>query len=270
LIAARLVSGIFAEFDPIQKVVPAPLFTFYIGHWPIVVTNHMFSVAAVMVLLLAIIPFAAKSKGLVPTGLRNLVESVCVFLREEMAKPVLGADTDRYISFIWTMFFFVLGLNLLKMIPTESIFFLITGKENSFGGPATADIWITGAMAVVTFFTTHILGIREQGLWRYIVNLAPPVPWWLMPLIYFLEIISALVRPFTLAIRLFANMLAGHMVIATFIGLIFVFKSYAVAGASILSIVLLSLLELLVAFIQAYIFTLLSTQYIGFSVSSEH
>lgn len=270
MIAARLVSGIFAEFDPLRQVMPAPLFTFHIGNWLIVVNNHMFAVAAAMLLLLAVIPFAAKSKGLVPTGLHNLVESVCVFLREELARPILNDHTDKYIGFIWTVFFFILCLNLLKMIPTESIIFLMTGKENHFGGPATADIWITGAMAVVAFFTTHISGIREQGLWRYIVNLAPPVPVWIMPLIYFLEIVSTLVRPFTLAIRLFANMLAGHMVLATFIGLIFVFKNYGVAGASILSAVLLSMLELLVAFIQAYIFTLLSAQYIGFSILPEH
>jgi F-type H+-transporting ATPase subunit a len=270
LIAARLVSGIFAEFDPLQQVVPAPLFTFYIGHWPIVVNNHMFAVAAATVLLLIVIPLAAKSKGLTPTGLHNLVESVCVFLREELARPILKDHTDRYIGFIWTVFFFILCLNLLGMVPTEKIIFLMTGKENHFGGSATANIWITGAMAFVAFFMTHISGIREQGFGRYIVNLAPPVPWWLMPIIYFLEIVSALVRPFTLAIRLFANMVAGHIMLAVFIGLISVFKSYGATGVSILSAVALSVLELLVAFIQAYIFTFLSALYISFSVSSEY
>jgi F-type H+-transporting ATPase subunit a len=193
-----------------------------------------------------------------------------VFLREELARPILKNHTDEYIGFIWTVFFFILSLNLLGMIPSEKIIFLLTGKENRFGGSATADIWITGAMAVVAFFMAHISGIREQGLRRYIINLAPPVPWWLMPLIYFLEIESALVKPFTLAIRLFANIVAGHILIATFIGLISVLKNYGAAGVSIPSAVLLSVLELLVAFIQAYVFTLLSALYISFSISPEH
>jgi F-type H+-transporting ATPase subunit a len=147
------------------------------------------------------------------------------------------------------------------MVPTEQIIFLLTGKETHIGGPATANIWVTGAMAVVAFFMIHIYGIKEQGLWGYIVNFAPPVPWWLKPLMYFLEIISSFVRPFTLAIRLFANIVAGHMVLATFLGLIV---------ASVAGVVAISFIELLVAFLQAYVFTLLSTLYIGLSTAPEH
>jgi F-type H+-transporting ATPase subunit a len=259
-----------AEFNPLQPVVPVPLFTFAVGSWQVVVSNHMFMVAMAALVLLILIPFSARSKGLVPKGLRNLIESVCVYLRDEMAKPVMGENTDRYIGFVWTVFFFILTLNLLGMVPTEKIIVLLTGKENSLGGPATANIWITGAMAVVAFCMTHIAGVREQGLWRYIVNFVPPVPWWMLPMVYFLEIISALVRPFALAIRLFANIIAGHILLATFIGLILVFKNYGAAAASILGAVALSVLELLVAFIQAYIFAFLSTIYIGSSITAEH
>jgi F-type H+-transporting ATPase subunit a len=156
------------------------------------------------------------------------------------------------------------------MVPIEQTIVLLTGKENRFGGPATANIYVTGAMAVIAFFMTHISGIKEQGLWRYIVNFTPPVPWWLKPLIYCLEIISSFVRPFTLAIRLFANMLAGHLVLAIFLGLVMIFKNYGAAVASVLGVVALSFIELLVAFIQAYVFTLLSTLYIGISTSPEH
>jgi F-type H+-transporting ATPase subunit a len=261
---------VLAEFNPLQPVVPVPLFTFSVGSWHVVVSNHMFAVGVTMLLLLIAIPLSARSKNLIPKGFRNLVESVCVFLREEVAKPIMGEHTDRYINFIWTVFFFILTLNLFGMVPTEKIIVLLTGKENSLGGPATANIWITGAMAVVAFFMTHISGVREQGLWRYIVNFVPPVPWWLLPLMYFLEIISALVRPFALAVRLFANIIAGHILLATFISLIFVFKNYGVAAVSILGAVALSLMELLVAFIQAYIFTFLTTIYIGSSITAEH
>jgi len=223
-----------------------------------------------MLMLLIFMPLVSRSKGMVPKGAKNLIESICMFLREEMVRPVLGENTDRYIGFIWTLFFFILSLNLLGMIPIEKIIMLLTGKENHFGGAATANIWITGTMAIVTFFMTHIAGIRKQGLWHYIVNLAPPAPWWIMPLIYFLEIISAIVRPFTLAVRLFANMIAGHIILAAILGLILLFKSYGAAVAVLLGNLALSFLELLVALIQAYIFTLLSTLYISFSVSSEH
>jgi F-type H+-transporting ATPase subunit a len=156
------------------------------------------------------------------------------------------------------------------MIPSEKIITLITGKKNHFGGPATANIWITGAMATVAFIMAHASGIREQGLLRYLKNIAPPVPWVIMPFIYALEIISMFVKPFTLAVRLFANIVAGHMIIATFIGLIFIFKNYGVAAASVAGVVVLSILDLLVAFIQAYIFTLLSALYIGSSIAPEH
>jgi F-type H+-transporting ATPase subunit a len=270
LIVTRLVTGILADFDPLRQVMPVPLFTFYIGHWSIVVSNHMFMVSLGMLMLLIFMPLVSRSKGMVPKGAKNLVESICLFLREEMARPVLGENTDRYIGFIWTLFFFILSLNLLGMVPFEKIVMLLTGKENHFGGAATANIWITGTMAIVTFFMTHIAGIRRQGFRRYIVNFAPPVPLWIMPLIYLLEIIAALVRPFTLAVRLFANMVAGHIVLAAILGLILLFKSYGAAIPVLLGDVALSFLELLVALIQAYIFTLLSTLYISFSVSSEH
>jgi F-type H+-transporting ATPase subunit a len=270
LIITRLASGSLADIDPLEPVVPAQLFTFYIGHWHVVISNQMFMIFLGTVLLLIFVPLASRSKGMVPTKARNLIESVCLFLREEMARPVLGENTDRYIGFIWTLFFFILTLNLLGMIPIEKIIMLLTGKENHFGGAATANIWVTGTMAIVTFFVTHIAGIRKQGLWHYIVNLAPPVPWWIIPLVYFLEIVSAIVRPFTLAVRLFANMIAGHITLAMIIGLIFIFKRYEVAIAVLLGNLALSLLELLVALIQAFIFTVLSTIYISFSISPEH
>jgi F-type H+-transporting ATPase subunit a len=270
LIITGLNNGILADFNPLLPVVSVPLFTFSIGHWHIAVSNHMFMVSVSMLVLLVFIPLVSRSKGMVPKGLQNLLESICSFLREEMVRPVLGKNTDQYIGFIWTLFFFILSLNLLGMVPLEQIIVLLTGKESHLGGAATANIWITGMMAIVTFFMTHIAGIREQGFWRYIVNFAPPAPWWIMPFVYLLEIISAFIRPFTLAIRLFANMIAGHIILATILGLILLFKSYGATIAALLGNLALSFLELLVALVQAYIFAVLSTIYIGFSVSSEH
>jgi F-type H+-transporting ATPase subunit a len=231
----------------------------------------MFMVAVAALLLLVGIPLAVRqNRNMAPRGMRNLLESICVFLREEVARPILKGHTDKYIGFVWTVFFFILMLNLLGMIPTDKIITLLTGKENHIGGAATANIWITAAVAAVAFFMIHLIGIKEQGLWRYMVNLAPPVPWWLVPLIYPLEIATSFIRPFTLAIRLFANIIAGHMILATFLGMVLIFKNYGVAVASVLGVVALSLIDLLVAFIQAYIFAFLCTLYIGFAVESEH
>ena len=192
----------------------------------------MFMIAVAMLLLLFVIPVIVRSRKIIPTGLYNLIESVCVFLREELAKPILGEFTDKFISFVWTLFFFVLTLNLLGMVPLEKIITLITGKSNYFGGAATANIWITGSLAVVTFFTTIIAGIKTKGFVAYLVGLAPPVPWWISPFIYILELVTLFIRPLTLAIRLFANIMAGHLLLGTFIGMILIFKNYYVAAAS--------------------------------------
>jgi len=259
-----------ADLNPLEPITAAPLFTIHLGSWAVVVSNHAAMVCAAAVILLVGIPLAARSRKLVPRGWQNLVESVCVFLREQMARPLLGEHTDRYIGFLWTAFFFILTLNLVAMVPTEKIISLVTGRHSHFGGPATANIWITGALAVVSFFMTHAYGIRRHGLVGYLVHLAPPAPGWLMPLIYPLELLGVFVRPFSLAIRLFANIVAGHMVLGTILGLVFIFKNLGVASVSVVACVALSFLELLVAFIQAYVFTFLSALYIALATSSEH
>ncbi|OQA01702.1 MAG: ATP synthase subunit a [Planctomycetes bacterium ADurb.Bin401] len=261
---------VLSEFNPLNPVVTHKLFEFTVGNYNIPVSNHMIMIAAAFVLLLVLIPISARSKRLAPKGLQNMIEAVCVYLREEVARPALHEHTDRFIGFIWTLFFFILTLNLLAMIPTEAIIHLITKKPNHFGGPATANIWITGGLAVVTFFITHIAGIKQQGIVHYIKNFTPPVPKAIWPFIFALELVTAFVRPFALAMRLFANMVAGHTLIATLLGLIIVFKNIAVGGVAVGAIVGISFLELLVAFLQAYIFTLLSTLFISFSIIPEH
>ena len=268
--ALALQACVLAEFNPLEPSQSVPIFTVSVGQLNVSLSNHMFVVGVAAILLLVAIPLASKPRILIPKGLQNLVEMICVFLREEVARPLMREHTDHYIGFVWTVFFFVLSLNLLAMVPSEKIVTLLTGKQSHFGGPATANIWVTGALATVTFFTVHICGIKRQGFRHYIVNLAPRAPWWIMPLLYVMEVITAFVRPLTLAVRLFANIVAGHILVATFLGLILIFKNYGVAAASVLAVVAVSFLELLVAFIQAFIFTFLSALYISFSVSSEH
>jgi F-type H+-transporting ATPase subunit a len=261
---------VLGEFSPLKPIVPVKLFDLTIGPYTVPVSNHMFTIALAFVILIILLPIAVYPKRLAPKGLQNLVEAICVFLREEVARPALHEHTDRFIGFIWTMFFFILTLNLLGLIPTEAIIHVATHKENHFGGPATANIWITGGLAAVTFIVTHLAGIRQQGLLHYIKTFIPPVPWFMVPFMYFLELITAFVRPFALAVRLFANIVGGHTIIATLVGLILIFKNYMIASVSVGAIVGMSFLELLVAFLQAYIFTILSTLFISFSIAPEH
>jgi len=261
---------VLAELNPLRPVIAAPLFRFSIGGYEVVFSNHMLMITVAAVVLLIIIPLGISRRSLTPRGWQNFVESLCVYLRDEVARPILGHNTDRFIFFVWTIFFFILTMNLLGLVPTESAYYLITGREERLGGGATANIWVTGTLAMVTFVITHVVGIKEYGLLKYLSMLAPKVPWPILPLIYVLEILSALVRPFALAVRLFANMLAGHIVLATFVGLILVFKNWFIAAGSVGAIIAMSCLELLIAFVQAYIFTLLSALFISLALESEH
>jgi F-type H+-transporting ATPase subunit a len=268
--ALVLQADVLAEFNPLRPVQSVPVFTIGFGQWHFTFSNHMLMVSVAAVFLLIAAPLAAKPRIMIPRGLQNIVEVICLFLREEVAKPILHEYTDRFIGFVWTIFFFILSLNLLAMVPSEKIVTLLTGKDSYLGGPATANIWITGALATVTFFVTHTCGIKRQGYRRYFVNLVPRGPWWVMPILVVSEITTTFIRPLTLAIRLFANIVSGHILMATFVGLILIFKNYGVAATSIFAVVALSFLELLMAFVQAFIFTLLSALYISFALLAEH
>jgi F-type H+-transporting ATPase subunit a len=262
---------ILALEDPLSHVVPHELFVIPIGGG-ISFSNHMLMLLVAAVLMMIILPLAVRRKGLAAGGRLGLFfEMICVYLREEVARPVLGEDTDRFIKFLWTIFFFILFCNLLGMIPSDSIiYFLSFGKLKHIGGAATADIWVTGSLAVLSFLMIHVSGVRKQGLWRYVKNFIPSVPWPLVPVMYVLEFMSALIKPFALAVRLFANILAGHAVLGAFLILIMMSRSYLIGGVTILGCVAFSLLEIFVAFLQAYIFMFLTTMFISAAVHPEH
>ena len=235
-------------------------------------TNHMLMMFAAGGLMLWLFPKLAAQKGMVPTGLRNMVEAVCVFLREDMARPVLGQNTDKFIPYIWNLFFFILFMNLLGMIPFDAVISLLTfGKlKVHLGGTATSNIWVTGGLAFLSFVMIHVNGVRENGALHYLKSFVPPVPVALVPFIFLLEIISAIIKPCALAIRLFANMVAGHTILAVLTGLGVASGSFLIGGTTIVASTLFSLLELLVAFIQAYIFTFLTVMFLGAALHPEH
>ncbi|MGH2671315.1 MAG: F0F1 ATP synthase subunit A, partial [bacterium] len=164
--------------------------------------------------------------------------------------PVMGAERGRtFLPFFLSIFFFVLACNLIGLLP--------------HGATPTANIFVTGALAAITLFAMPVCGMVAQGPVAYWKNLVPHgVPAVLWPLMFLLEAIGLLTRPFALMVRLFANMTAGHIVVLAFIGMIFTFKSLA-SGAPFLMAVAIMMLEIFIAFLQAFIFTLLSTVFIG-------
>ncbi len=259
---------ILASDDPLEHVVQHDLFTVHIGQG-FAFSNHMLMVLLASLILVVVFPLVLRRKSTVPSGLANFIESICVYLREEMVYPALGEQTDRFVKYIWTLFFFILTCNLLGLMPLDSIVFVIT-RKSFIGGTATANIWITASLAIVSFLVTHVTGIIHQGPIHYLKNFIPPVPWPMIPFMYVLEIMGAIIKPFSLAIRLFANMLAGHTVLGALIMIAMASHNYGVTAMTLLSCAAFSLLELFVAFLQAYIFAFLTTIYIASAIHPEH
>jgi F-type H+-transporting ATPase subunit a len=202
-----------------------------------------------------------------PHGLQNLLEPVILFVRDDVAKSSIGEKNyEKYLPYLLTIFFFILFNNLLGIIP------IFPGGAN-----VTGNIAVTGVMAAFTLIITTISGNKHY--WVDIIN-TPGVPWWLklpLPLMPIVEFTGIITKPFVLMVRLFANMTAGHIIILGFISIIFIFGQLSTAlgiGVGIptlLFMVFMDLLEILVAFIQAYVFTLLSALYFGLATSEpEH
>ena len=229
--------------------------------------------AAIMiaVVLLIVIVFVAragykKRPNQAPKGIQSLVEMLVVFVRDSIVRPMIGEKHyQRYLPYLLTLFFFIFFCNILGLIP----FF-------PAGANVTGNIAVTAILAVITFLITNISGNRHY--WVDIFN-TPGVPAWLkiFPLMPVVELVGIFTKPFALMIRLFANMTAGHIVILGFMVIIFIMSNLfgtAVGGAvSVVSIffsVFISLLECLVAYIQAFVFTMLSALYIGMAVSEPH
>lgn len=199
-----------------------------------------------------------------PKGLQNALEVFILFVRDDIALPLIGKNYARYMPYLLTVFFFIWLNNIMGLIP------VLPGGAN-----VTGNIAVTMALALLTFVITLFSG--NKSYWLHIFN-TPGVPWWLkvpVPLMPIVELVGVFTKPIVLMIRLFANILAGHIVMLGFISLIFTFGAiYPVLGlaASPLSVVFaifMTFLELLVGFIQAYVFTLLSALYFGMAVE-EH
>jgi F-type H+-transporting ATPase subunit a len=219
-----------------------------------------------------------RGKGverMVTSGFAGVLEVICQYLRKEVAEPALGEHTDRFIKYVWSVFFFVLTMNLLGLVPLGSITPLAS-EGLHIGGTATSNIWVTGTMAVTTLVMMVVNGIRLAGFKHFFEHLCPG-PLWLAPLLIPVELIGMLAKTFALAVRLFANMIAGHVLLAVLVGFILSAGSSAGAGMGlavavpvVLGSIGISMLEIFVAFLQAFIFTFLTTLFIGMMVTVDH
>lgn len=232
------------------------------------ITKNVVSIFICVILLCVVFITIArryrKNPG-APKGLQSWLEPLILFVRDDIAKPAIGEKKyEKYMVFLLTVFFFIFFSNLMGLIP------LMPGGAN-----VTGNIAVTLVLALFTFVITTFSG--NMNYWKHIVN-APGVPWWLkipLPLMPVVELIGVITKPFVLMVRLFANIMAGHIVALGFISLIFIFSAMSPWGASvsivsIIFYVFMGLLELLVAFIQAYVFTLLSALYFGMATEEHH
>jgi F-type H+-transporting ATPase subunit a len=268
-----------AAASPLEHVVDHPIIQTS-GGW-YVLTNHMimmFIAAGLMLLIFPAITRRYRSGELVPTGTRNFFEAILLYVRNDIAKPVLGDETDRFIPYLWTLFFFILFNNLLGLLPLDVITGRWLGLNHGHGiyGTATANLAVTGVLAVFSFILWNISGMRANGVGKWAHHFLGGAPWYMAPVMVPVEILGMFVKPFALAIRLMANMTAGHVLVAVLIGLsAVVWRLGTAGGATINTIIVLGttaimLLELFVAFLQAYIFTFLTTLFIGQMVVHEH
>ena len=232
--------------------------------------TFMFLLGGVLTLLFFWSYSRKAGKQVVPSRWGNLVESVFGFVRDQMTRPFMGQHGDRYVPVITAFFVYILITNLLGLVP----FFEFLGHGSNTG---TGQLAITGGLALCSFVFYHGCGIKEQGgFWTYFKNLFPRVPLFILPLIFFVELSAHVVRPCALALRLFANMLAGHIMMAVILGFTSVFTQEfvmgggAIAVTSFLAVTALTFLELLVAVIQAFVFAFLTTVFLAGAVHPEH
>jgi len=230
------------------------------------VTAMLISMILISILFISIGKAYSKRKGKAPKGMQSLLEPLILFIRDDVAKPSIGEKKyEKYLPFLLTLFFFIFFNNLLGLVP------FFPGGAN-----LTGNIAVTGVMAVFTFIITTVSG--NKNYWIHIFN-TPGVPWWLkvpVPLMPVFELMGVFTKPFVLMVRLFANITAGHIIVLGFMSLIFIFGNmspgigYGVSVVSVGFAVFMGLLELLVAFIQAYVFTLLSALYFGMATEEHH
>jgi F-type H+-transporting ATPase subunit a len=230
-----------------------------IGNVDLSISLHVLLMLLAFALLVIILRPAAKRVKLAPTGkLGHLIEVFVLFIRDEVVIPNMGEEDGRkWTPFFLSLFFFLLALNLIGLVP---------------GFPATTgNINFTAALSLFIFVIFNVAGMKHNGPVHYFTNLVPKgLPIAVMPLIAVIEFLGIFTKTFALAIRLFANMTAGHVLVMSLLGLIIVFKTVLASIAFVPFTLFIYLIEVLVAFLQAYVFTLLASLFVGSAIHQEH
>ncbi|GGK83692.1 F0F1 ATP synthase subunit A [Rufibacter glacialis] len=219
------------------------------------VASMFVSVLLLFLVFMTIAGAYKKNRGRAPRGIQSFFEPIILFVRDDIAKTNIGPKYQRFMPYLLTVFFFIWFNNLLGLVPG--------------GANLTGNIAVTLVLALMTLLITVFSG--NKSYWGHIFN-TPGVPWWLkwgIPIMPLVEVIGIFTKPFSLMVRLFANITAGHIIILSLFSLIFIFESIAIGPLSVAFAVFMNFLELFVALLQAYIFTLLSAMYFGGAVE-EH
>lgn len=241
----------------LHHVLDTPILDIRVLGINLAITKHVVMMWIAAALLVIMFRLAFREPRMIPSGLANLLEAIIVFLRDEVILPNMGEEGRRYLPYLLTVFFFILFCNLLGLIPLAAT--------------ATGNVSVTAALALLSLIMIQVGGIRAHGLKHHMQNLIPHgIPTWLLPIMIPVEILGQFTKPFALCIRLFANMTAGHIVILSFLSMIFILQSIFISPFSVFFALFISLLELFVAFLQAYIFTMLTSLFIGMSIHPQH
>ncbi len=218
----------------------------------------MWFVSAVLVILLLIAARGYK-RSLVPKGISNFFEVIIDFVKNEIVKPAIGKGYEPYMPYMLTLFFFILFCNMFGLIPLPNLV-VVTGN-----------VAVTASLAIISFVVIQYTGMKQHGVMNYLKSLVPSgMPVMIIPIMAVIELIGLFTKPFALCIRLFANMVAGHIVIFSLLGLIFIMHTIYVAPVSVGFTLFIEMLEILVALIQAYVFTMLTALFIGMAKHIEH
>jgi F-type H+-transporting ATPase subunit a len=276
-----------ADADPLEHVLNQPAFRTESGYWLWSSTQGNLVLSGIILILVGLwaasrIKTGPKSEGtdayVTKSRFAHFIEVLCVYLRDEVVQPLLGDRTDRFMPFLWTVFFFILVNNLLGLLPITDLLHLMGIHTPIAGGTATQNIWVTGALALLAGIVFNVAAIRRLGPTGFVKHMMGDLPWYMFPVALLLLSIEAagqfIIKPGALAIRLFANMTGGHVLLATLL----IFGGAAIANAldhgawasgvfveliSTLGAVAITFLEMFVAVLQAFVFMFLIAVFVS-------
>ncbi len=246
-----------AAIDPLHHFEVHPIIELKLGGMDMSITQPVLWMMISTVVSFGILAFVAATLKRYPKGFQNFVEMIVDFLRRELVINVIGEEGKGWFPVVATLFIFILTCNLMGLIP------------GSF--TATSNINVTAGLAILVFLMVQGAGIKKYGFVGYFKAFIPSgVPSWILPVMLPIEFISLFAKPFSLAVRLFANMMAGHMVILVFLSMIILFKSVIITPLPLIGVVIMYAFEIFVALIQAYIFAVLTASYLSDALHMEH